>query len=288
MSNNHSLNRTASTVPDNATFALKARELSRLYGNPSIWKWFYVAVALVALIAVSLAMAQVTGGVIKRIVNNEDVAAFIGALIHLSVGLAAHFWMVGAAQDDPQDKAIGVVFLTFSVGTLAVIAISRAMLMMDEGRSPAFAWSVSSGVLMVEGVVPILLGVVFAKAWLAKNDAADEARFYHQFQRLIERDPQPAERWNDAETRQEAEIAHAGKSLSTATPEKKTALQADIERCTRRWFTLMESNPARAFRRPAAPKVVIELSSDADAARPPSALPAVSYAPSADGTGRDE
>jgi hypothetical protein len=271
------------TPPAHATFVQAARKLRELYDRPALRAAFSAFCWLSALVLVSAALAPVTGGVYKRVVPDPNIAFLLGVLVHLSLGLATEIWFVGGAKEDSKLKAVGLTFLLLILAILGVTAAARAIVMMDAGRSALFAWSLSFGVLLLEAAIPILLGIVFAGAWLARSAAHDEAEFYRQFAKMIETAQSPSDRWNDAEDRQEQEIKVAQSLLPTASPEQHAALQARITRCTRRWFTLMEWNPGRAFQRPSAPVLVVERKKEGDTGRPQPALPAADAAPSADG-----
>jgi hypothetical protein len=203
----------------------------------------------IVLLCASAALSQVTGSVLTRLMD-DWLAYLLGAILHLAIGLSIHLLVVGAAQGDPRDKTFGVVFLALSLVSLFYVFIARSFNIMAElGKSPAFAWSLSGFLLLIEVVIPALLGYFLAKSWLSHNEAVEEKHFYQNHHQLIEESERPSERWNDAEARLDEEIAETQKLRPHAKPEGQVAIDAKTERLRERLNTLREWNPTRSYQR---------------------------------------
>ncbi len=251
MSHN-SNHRDAVSVPDHAEVVKPARQLRALHDRDAFWKLMGALLCGLVLLGVSAALSLVTGGVLTRLM--PDWAAYlVGTLIHIVMGGAVHLLVIGTAQRNRGEKAWGALCLAGGLVALLSVFVARALVLIEEGRAPASAWTMSGFLLLIECVFPALFGYLLAKAWLARNEAAEEARFYRHHEQLIETSAQPAQRWNDAEDRLADEIAGLQRRLTTAKPEEQVELNAAIARLSRRWNTLKEWNPTRPYTRPAAP-----------------------------------
>jgi len=248
----NSNHRDAHSVPGRAEVVNPARQLRALHDREALWKLAAALWWALVLLGVSAALSLVTGVVLTRLMP-DPLAYLLGTVIHLAIGLAIHLWVVGAAQRDRQDKAAGALFFALGLGALLYVFFARAFVLVEEGRTPAFAWTVSAFLLLIEIVIPALLGYMPAKAWLARNKAAEEARFYSRHAQLIETSTQPAQRWNDAEARLEKEIDELSDALMRAKPEKQVEIHDAIALRKRRLDTLREWNPSREFERAQSP-----------------------------------
>lgn len=225
------------TVSESIKILKPARDLRVLHQDEFHYKMGGALGWGLILLLVSAALSLVTGSVLTRLMP-DFLAYTVGATIHLAVGLSVHLWVVGRAQNDRQDKFVGALCFIFAMMSLAYIFIARANLLIYEGRSPWFAWTVSSFLCLVEAFVPALVGYILAKAWLDRNAAADEYRFYLHREQLIKSSANHTEaiaRWKDAEDRLEDDIRGHYDSLDINQPE--------IDRLTRRLHTIREWNP---------------------------------------------
>lgn len=232
--------------PDHAEVIKPARELCRLHDRDARRKLLIALWWAIMLLGASAALSQVTGSVLTRLMSTT-FAYLLGTALHLAIGLAIHLLVGGAVQGDRKDKAVGAVFLAIGLAALVYVFVVRALIIVEEGHSKVFAWAISAFLLLLESVIPALLGYVLAKAWLERKQAAEEARFYCDLKQLIETSAQPAKRWSDAEYRLAYKIAENQGSLPKASPEGIEKINAENERIRRRLHTLREWNPTMEF-----------------------------------------
>lgn len=247
MSENFNHQKKSNGLP-HAEFINAARHLRSLHDRDAFLRLVIVALVTLFMLGVSGLLSLVTGGVLTRVMGLVP-AYMLGAFIHLAIAVAVHLGVVGVEQRDRRDKIMALVFMGFGLTALFYVFCARAFALMAEGRSFWFAWMVSTFLLMLEIVVPALLGYILGKMWLAWRAAADEARFYRQHDHLIETSQQPQQRWHDAEDRQEEEIEELEGGEDTATPEELADIKASVKCLKRRARTLREWNPTRAFKR---------------------------------------
>jgi len=237
-------------VPDrweHAHFVQPARDLQHLHQDTHRQKAASVLLCVFLLVGVSAALSLLTGGILTRLMPDE-LAYIVGAALHVTIGWGVHYLITGFVRRNPRDKVVASICLAFSVLALLYVFVSRAILMVEEGRSPSFAWTISAFLVLVEIGIPALLGYALALASMAREDAGQEAGFFKHHQHLIESSGTPWERWNDAEDRLQDEMRERTEALRTAKPEGQACLNAEIRVLDNRFKKLREWNPTRAYR----------------------------------------
>lgn len=245
-----SLNHPASTnAPTRATCIEAARELAAIYGRVARHRLAGALGWLTGLLAVSAAMSLVTAGILTRVMP-APVAYPVAALLHVAIGLGIHLLIVGMHQEDRLDLASGAACLAVGLVALVVLSVARALILVEEGRSPVLAWGLSLFLFLLETVVPGLFGYMAGRAWRGHDQAREEARFYREHQRMIETSLDPAARWNDSEDRLQGRAARIRATLPDAKPEEARAVHAEAGRLEDRREVLAQWNPGRSFRAP--------------------------------------
>lgn len=224
-----------------------ARALHNEYDSDARRKLAVALCWMLALLGASVALSFVTGGILTRLMPLR-LAYLVGTIIHLAIGLAVHLLMLGIAERYLRDKVMGAIFIAFSLGALAFVCAVRIIVLTEEGRTRAFAWTISGFLFTIEVVIPALLGYFLAKAWLESKRAAEVASFYRKFKQMIEISPQPAQHWNDAEDRLADEVAEAQHRIHIVEHKERVKIEAEREKLRRLLYTLREWNPTREWK----------------------------------------
>ncbi len=194
---------------------LEAAQEMRASAKQDKAKRFLTLVVWVTIfLSVSLAFATLTAQPIAVVSNNRLVSYLLGALLHLLLGLAFHFYKVSRAHHHHFYRiylAIGLVLILaiVIVGFLRVALFFQAEATL--AQAPAFtdqiiAYALSLFAVILEVAAPMLLGFQVAGAWLNYEKAASLYKYTEDFHKRLVSETDKHYAWIEEGYRLESEI----------------------------------------------------------------------------------
>ncbi len=189
------------------------RNLSEAQRNSILWG--------IALLLASAIFAFLTSAPLRKFTGEPFSAYLIGVFLHLTLGLSMHGWKLAVAHR--KSPALYILFVILLALAILVIAYFRAVLRIERGQPVLGAYLVSLFMALLEVVVPTLIGVYMANAWLGLERLKREYEWASRFAQSMIAQLDRMHAWRDAVYTRRNEIRTTEKQINDWQREREAA-----------------------------------------------------------------